>query len=219
MGSSSSGHNGESGSIQWIKKHLWLVHIFFWVLIAFLILFLVVRVNEPCPPSLSTMQMTFFQSLLPCNPPPPPPPIRATEKNASLVLAPPVTLVKVGDRFLVPLIVRPSDFPINVVYASLAYPTSVRLIAQDASSSPFAIRLHDPDDDDSLQETMQMQPGPGINWPASLATFTFLALRPGVVSISITSGSQVLADDGFGTNVLGSLTNATITIVSASAAQ
>jgi hypothetical protein len=87
----------------------------------------------------------------------------------------------------------------------------VRLISKDESVSPFAVRLGD-QASDPLNETIQVQPSPGIESVAPLARFTFEALRTGTATITIASSSQVLANDGFGTNVLGSVEDASITI-------
>ena len=137
----------------------------------------------------------------------------ATGKNASLIIAVSST-VGLDSAFTVDLLVEPSGTPINLVYATLIYPTSsVRLIGKDESMSPFAIRLSDPTKADTLDEVIQAQPNPGIDQLAMLAQFTFVAVRSGTITIGVAPSSSVFANDGLGTNVLGSIETSPITIL------
>ena len=116
------------------------------------------------------------------------------------------------DSFVVTLELDATRTPVNAVDAALAYPGSlVRLVSKDESITPFAIRLGG-QTSSSLNETIQVQPNPGIASVAPLAAFTFKALEPGTAAITIASSSEVLANDGFGTNVLGSVQNVSLLI-------
>jgi hypothetical protein len=121
-------------------------------------------------------------------------------------------VVRVGDSFPVTLAVDASGTPVNAVDVVIDYPSSsVRLVAKDESESPFAMRLGD-QGSDSLDETIQVQPNPGIESTAPLATFTFQALKAGTATITVAPSSEVLANDGFGTDVLGPVQNTSINI-------
>jgi hypothetical protein len=100
---------------------------------------------------------------------------------------------------------------VNAVDAVVTYQSaSVRLVAKDESVSPFDIRLGRAPN--SLNETIQVQPNPGVESVAPLARFTFQALKAGTATITVASSSQVLANDGFGTEVLGRIEDASITV-------
>lgn len=181
-----------------------------------MILLFVVQFNSangaPCG-SGSSIILSVIQSLVPCPESfPPAPLVAATGKVALMLIVPRGTVVHAGDSFPVMLEVDATGTPVNAVDVAIVYPGSlVRLISKDESVSPFAVRLGD-QATDPLNETIQVQPSPGIESVAPLARFTFEALRTGTATITIASSSQVLANDGFGTNVLGSVEDASITI-------
>jgi hypothetical protein len=125
---------------------------------------------------------------------------------------PPGSVVRVGGTFAVTLEVNTSGTAVNALDVTIAYPSSsVQLIAKNESMSPFTIHLGESHSGVS-NETIQVQPNPGIASSATIARLTFRALRAGSVTFTIASSSEVLANDGSGTDVLGSLQNASITI-------
>ena len=165
---------------------------------------------SPCN-NTSSIIFSLERNLVPC-PASPPPPARATGKVALMLVVPESTPIRVGDSFVVTLELDATGTPVNAVDAALAYPDSlVRLVSKDESITPFAIRLGG-QTSSSLNETIQVQPNPGIASVAPLAAFTFKALEPGTAAITIASSSEVLANDGFGTNVLGSVQNVSLLI-------
>jgi hypothetical protein len=166
----------------------------------------------PCNNNGSTI-FSGGKTVLPCPVSPLPLPLKKSTKKVSLMLMIPQSIaVHVGDLFPVTLELNATTTPVNTIDVTIAYPTSsVRLIAKDESVSPLAIRLVNLPPDD-LSETTQIQPSPGIQSVATLAKFTFQALRSGTAAITIASSSQVLANDGFGTDVLGSVQDALIII-------
>src|ERR1035438_5181053 len=166
--------------------------------------------SAPCNGT-SSILITAQQGLLPCPAYAPNPLlVRATQQVTLMLVIPHGIVVHVGDSFPVTLFVSASGTPVNAVDALLTYPPSVGLVAKDESVSSFAVRLHQASN--SLDEVIQMQPNPGIAFLAPVAKFTFQALQKGVVTISLVSSSEVLANDGFGTDVLGAMQNASITI-------
>jgi hypothetical protein len=140
-------------------------------------------------------------------------PVRETRKNAVLsVTASSTTTVHAGDLFAITVDVNPFGTPINAVDADVVYPgTLLRLTAKDESLSPFAIRIES-NDETSSTEIIQVQPNPGVQASAPLATLTFIALQSGTATISFASSSAVYANDGFGTDVLSSTQRIAITI-------
>jgi hypothetical protein len=122
------------------------------------------------------------------------------------------SVVRVGGTFAVILEMNGSGTAVNALDITIAYPSSsVQLIAKNESMSPFTIHLGESHSGVS-NETIQVQPNPGIASSATVARLTFKALRAGSVTFTITSSSEVLANDGSGTDVLGSVQNASITI-------
>jgi len=196
-----------------MNRYSWVVRMIPWLLLGVIFFFVVSSYANPCSPSTSSYVVTFFNYLVPCAPPPPSSPsAKATTKDASLALTLESGSIRTHGIFTVDLYLRPSQTPVNLVYALLSYPTSVALLAQDTHMSPFALRLADPDAADAARETIQMQPSPGIMQPVRVAAFTFEATRPGTFFITIASSSHVLANDGFGTDILGTIQGVSVTV-------
>ncbi|MGA2113125.1 MAG: hypothetical protein ABSH56_00035 [Bryobacteraceae bacterium] len=138
-------------------------------------------------------------------------PARATGTVSLALVMPQGAAVSPGDTFQVRLLLDAASTPVNAVDAVISYPSSsMRLIARDESVSPFTMRLGNTPD--VLSEVIEVQPNPGVRGVAPLAQFTFEALRPGMATIAIASSSEVLANDGFGTEVLGSVQDASVSI-------
>lgn len=122
------------------------------------------------------------------------------------------SVVHVGDTFGLTLEVNPSGTAVNALDITIAYPSSsVQLLAKDESMSPFAIHLGKGRSGVS-NETIQVQPNPGIASSATIARLTFKALRVGTITFTIASSSEALANDGSGTDVLGSVGSATVVV-------
>jgi hypothetical protein len=130
--------------------------------------------------------------------------------SASLILLPATSSVQAGDSFSVLLEVDATATPINAVSALITYPSDLlKLVKRDDSVSLFAISLGDPS---ILNYVIQGQMNPGITGLVPLARFTFIALAPGAATIGVASSAQVLANDGFGTFILGSIQPASVVI-------
>jgi hypothetical protein len=78
--------------------------------------------------------------------------------------------------------------------------------------SPFPIHLTTQFATADFSRAVQVAPNPGITTSSTIAQLTFVALSPGVTTITISTSSLILANDGFGTDVLGGVQNATVTI-------
>ncbi|HVM76803.1 MAG TPA: hypothetical protein VMU07_01485 [Candidatus Paceibacterota bacterium] len=163
---------------------------------------------SPCV-SLSFILFHFNGSLMPCasssqNTP------GTIKDSASLLFVPATSSVKVGNSFSLLLELDASGTAVNAASALVVYPTNVvKLVKTDESVTLFAFRLGDPS---ITNQVIQGQPNPGIIGVARMARLTFVALAPGQATISLASSAQVLANDGLGTNVLGLIKSASVTV-------
>jgi hypothetical protein len=156
------------------------------------------------------MILNVENSLPPC-PEPSLLPERANKHVTLTLVIPQGMVVHVGDSVEVTLELDATATPVNALDVLIAYPTSViSLVAKDESMTPFGIRLGQTPD--TLDETIQVQPTPGISSVTQVARFTFRARSAGTAAVTIASSSEVLANDGFGTDVLGSVENVSITV-------
>jgi hypothetical protein len=138
---------------------------------------------------------------------------RETRKDASLILVPSATSTRVGQTFSVDLVVNPGGLDINAVGAKIIHSSSTQLMSNDESMSPFMIHLTEPFAPTDISRVAQVEPNPGITTSSTVAIFYFVALSPGTTTIILTTSSLILANDGFGTDVLGSIQNATIAVL------
>jgi hypothetical protein len=129
-----------------------------------------------------------------------------------LVLAPSSAVVKVGQSFFIDIVVNPKGIDINAVGVKISHGTSTNLVGNDQSMSPFPIHLTTQFATADFSRAVQVAPNPGITTSSTIAQLTFVALSPGVTTITISTSSLILANDGFGTDVLGGVQNATVTI-------
>jgi hypothetical protein len=110
--------------------------------------------------------------------------------------------VKVGDIIEVKVVANPHGHSINLVSATLQYPTDIlNPVATDYAGSDYSIFLDDGDVATSSGEVsvVAMQPYPGISQSSLVASFTFQVKKAGTVAFSFATGTEVYADDGLGT--------------------
>ena len=166
--------------------------------------------NTPCYNS-ATILSYFDNKLQPCNAETL---SRETRKNALLALVPSANTVRVGQSFSVDLVVNPEGIDINAVGAKITHNASTTdLVSNDESMSPFPLHLTEPFAPVDFSRVVQVAPNPGITTSSTIAQFNFIALSPGTTTIALSTSSLILANDGFGTDVLETLQNATVTIV------
>jgi hypothetical protein len=111
-------------------------------------------------------------------------------------------LAAVGQTFSVKLAVEPGEGPINAVKASLAYSAeNLKLVAVDGEGAPFSI-IYDEQLGGNEMIITAMQPAPGISVKAEVATLYFIATEAGEARIDFKADSLVLANDGYGSDVL-----------------
>lgn len=108
----------------------------------------------------------------------------------------------VGQKIRVRLMVDPGGQAINVAGVNIRYSTStLSFIEVDNSSSSFSIFL-----DDGLYgnnvSVAAFQPSPGISTTSNIVSLVFDVIGIGESAIEYVGRPEILANDGFGTNVL-----------------
>lgn len=112
--------------------------------------------------------------------------------------------VALGQTVSVKLTVTPGETAINVAKASLAYSSdTLKLVAVDGESSPFSMIFDDQAGVGEVTVTA-MRPAPGISAKAQVAELYFIAMAAGEARIDFQPDSVVLANDGYGSDVLAS---------------
>ncbi|MBU4216319.1 hypothetical protein L6270_02010 [Candidatus Parcubacteria bacterium] len=135
-------------------------------------------------------------------------PVRATEKTASLdmnIINPSAT----STSFTIRVSTNPNGQAVNAVGALINFSTStVKATDIDLKNSFCALLIANTIDNQIGQiNIMCGKPYPGVNTEATIAEITFEKLNTATSSISFASSSMVLANDGFGTDVLKTLNN------------
>ncbi len=134
-----------------------------------------------------------------------PAPAAIASQTAALLLetAAPLASSTVGKIIKIILSVEPFGAPVNLVNSYISYSTStLKLLAIDYDSSPFSIFMTGVDSPGRITATA-FNPSPGISKRSEVAALFFRVLDPGEVELKIMRGSSVMANDGFGTDVLG----------------
>lgn len=141
--------------------------------------------------------------------------IAHTSPGASLYLVPDSGIVRIGDIFTLTLRVSTDSDAINASEARIVFPTQLlEVVNVSKAGSIFALWPQEPAFSGS-GGTISFAgglPSPGFKGTAGkLITITFRAKNAGTAKINFASGA-VLADDGFGTNILAGMFGATYTI-------
>jgi len=129
--------------------------------------------------------------------------------GASLYLSPQTGTFFVGSTFDVSIFVNTGENNVNAVEVDLKFDQKKLQIASPTAGRSFiAVWISQPTFSNT-EGTATFQggvPSPGINTSSGLvSTVTFRAINPGEVAVSILDSSQVLLDDGKGTNILSSV--------------
>ncbi|MBU6500838.1 MAG: hypothetical protein KGJ89_01820 [Patescibacteria group bacterium] len=137
-------------------------------------------------------------------------PIKA-EAAASLYVSPPSGTFTVGSTFTVSIYVNSGGQSINAVEADLKFPADrLQVVSPTTGKSLIQVWVSQPTYS-NLDGTMKFQgtiPSPGINTDSGLiSTVTFRVKSVGTASLQILDSSQVLLNDGLGTNILGQTTS------------
>ncbi len=129
--------------------------------------------------------------------------------GASLYLSPASGSFLVGSTFNVSILTNTGDNNINAVKANLKFdPKKLQIASPTAGKSFISVWIAQPGYSNILG-TANFQggvPSPGINTSAGLvSTITFRVVAPGITTVSLLDSSQVLLNDGQGTDILTSL--------------
>jgi len=107
------------------------------------------------------------------------------------------------DEIKLSIIVNSNDQSINTIMASLKYQKDkLEFIRTDRTNSEFSIFLEDDNKKEGILNIISLQPFPGIKGKANVINLIFKPLKNGVAEIKFLENSKVLANDGYGTNVL-----------------
>jgi hypothetical protein len=125
--------------------------------------------------------------------------------NSTLFLTP--VREKNSDSFTLDLVVDPSGEEINAVETEISFPTdklSLESLSKENSFCSFFIE----EKTDNVAGKIKISctaPYPGTDKLSNVASLTFKIINAGAADLSLSADSLVLANDGYGTNVLKDL--------------
>lgn len=133
--------------------------------------------------------------------------VLAQTASASLLFSPSQGTFEVGSTFDVAIVINTNNKSINAVKLDLTFPADkLQVVDPSAGTSFISLWVSQPSFSNSAG-TASFEgglPNPGINSSAAqVATIKFRAKSPGTAVLNISASSQLLANDGVGTNVLG----------------
>jgi hypothetical protein len=125
--------------------------------------------------------------------------------NSALFLTP--VREKNGDLLTLDLVVDPSGEEINTVSTEISFPTdklSLEALSKDNSFCSFFVE-EKTDNAAGKIKISCVAPYPGTNKLSNVVSLTFKQINAGEADLSLGADSLVLANDGYGTNVLKEL--------------
>lgn len=133
---------------------------------------------------------------------------------ASLYLTASTTTTYPGNTFVIYPRVNTGGAATNAYTVSITFPSSlVQVVSMSKAGSICTIYVSEPSFTASTASINCGLPTPGYNGSSGgLGSITFRAKAKGTATISITGSSKVLANDGVGTNILGSRGSISINI-------
>lgn len=137
-------------------------------------------------------------------------PQKALIKNASFKLI----LYEGGQNIILDALVDPGGTPINSVGLNLEYQKEFLKLTDIKTESSFCSLFVGRviDNENGLSTIACGTPNPGINTEKLVARFIFEKQGPGQAEIAINKESMILANDGYGTNVINSFATLNITL-------
>lgn len=139
-----------------------------------------------------------------------------TANGATLLFSPASGTFTVGSTFNVSIVVNTGGNSINAVRADISFPANrLQVVNPSAGTSFISIWVNQPAYSNTAG-TISFQgglPNPGIKTESGIvSTITFRATAPGAAKLTLKDSSQVLANDGQGTNLLTSRGDANFTL-------
>ncbi len=132
---------------------------------------------------------------------------KAQQGSASIYLSPTSGTFQVGSTFNISVLVNTAGNDINALRVDLKFnPQKLQVASPTAGKSFVSVWISQPTYS-NVNGTITFQggmPTPGVNTSSGLvSTITFRAIAPGSANISVLETSQVLLNDGRGTDILG----------------
>jgi len=139
------------------------------------------------------------------------------QEGASLYITPSSGTYFVGSTFNVSIYVNTGGRDINAVQVELQFPADKIQVASPTTGKSFiSVWVSQPTYSNTRGTASFIGglPSPGVNTSSGLvSTITFRAKAPGTATISFKDSSQILLDDGNGTNILSSISGAKYELV------
>lgn len=128
-------------------------------------------------------------------------PRKVTERSSVVFFSGDKKRVKVGQRLRLDMIVDPGGQAVNVASLKASYATdTLEFIGVDYERSAFSLFLAENVVDNSIA-VVAFQPSPGISTTSNVASLEFRAISKGHGSVGYEGEPEILANDGFGTNI------------------
>ncbi len=138
---------------------------------------------------------------------------------ATLSLSPSSATHAVGQTFTLSLVLSSADQATNAMAGTVSFPSDLlEVAALSKSSSVVSFWIQEPTYSNTAGtiDFSGVVPNPGFTGSfGTILNVTFRALKAGEATIAYGNDAQVLANDGNGTDILKSVSGATITIVEA----
>jgi len=139
------------------------------------------------------------------------------QEGASLYITPSNSTYFVGSTFNVSIYVNTGGRDVNAVQVELQFPPDKLQVSSPTTGKSFISVWISQPTYSNIEGTASFVgglPSPGINTSSGLvSTITFRAKAPGTAIISFKDSSQVLSDDGRGTDILSSISGAKYELV------
>jgi hypothetical protein len=143
-------------------------------------------------------------------------PIQASA--ATLSLSPSDTSVSVGSTIIETVIVSSSDQAMNAISGTITFPANtLQVVSISKANSVLSLWVQDPtfSNTNGTISFSGVVPNPGFTGNhGQVISIQFRGKKAGVAKVSFSSESQVLANDGNGTDVLTATSPATVTVTS-----
>ncbi|MDD5527642.1 MAG: cohesin domain-containing protein [Patescibacteria group bacterium] len=138
------------------------------------------------------------------------PKLNPQSANSALFLTP--VREKTGDSLTLDLVVDPAGEEINTVSAEISFPTDKLFLTNLSKTDSFCSFFVEEKIDNNLGEIKIscVAPYPGTDKMSNVVSLTFKQIDSGAAELSLSPDSLVLANDGYGTNVLKDLKGQTI---------
>jgi hypothetical protein len=133
------------------------------------------------------------------------------ESAASALFLTPIR-EKTGDSFTLDLVVDPTGEEINTVSTEISFPADKLSLEDLGKENSFCSFFMEEKVDNALGKIKIScaSPYPGTAKLSNVVSLTFKRINPGPADLSLSPDSLVLANDGYGTNVLKDLKGQTI---------